>query len=76
MVDIQDSPQTWWEIDCTYSDTPGSRALASGDTAEQAEANFRASLMYPDLAVDVTLKRIGTCTAFEALALEVGGCDA
>jgi hypothetical protein len=76
MVEIQDVPQTWWEIDCTYDGTPGSWALAAGDTAGQAEANFRASLMYPELAVDVKLTRIGTCTAIEAVAREVDGCDA
>jgi hypothetical protein len=76
MVEIQDTPQTWWKIDCTYDDIPGSWAIAAGDTAEQAEANFRGSLLYPDLVVDVTAKQIGLCTAVQALAREVGACDA
>jgi hypothetical protein len=75
MVEIQDTPQTWWEIACSYGGTPGSWALAAGDTAEEAEANFRRSLMYPELAVAVRLKRIGTCTGFEAVA-RGRGCDA
>ena len=76
MVEIQDVPQTWWEIDCTYDGTPGSWALAAGDTAQQAEANFRRSLMFPELAVNVRLKRAGRCTAFKAVARGVRGRDA
>jgi hypothetical protein len=76
MVEIQDTPQTWWEIDCTYDGTPGSWALAAGDTAQEAEANFRRSLLYPYLAVDVRIKRVGTCTAFEVLARAMGGSNA
>jgi hypothetical protein len=75
MVEIRDKPQTWWEIDCTYDGAPGSWALAAGDTAEQAEASFRRALLYPELAVDVTAKQIGLCTAVQALAREVGACD-
>ncbi|SRR6266851_4132692 len=42
MVEIQDLPQTWWEIDCTY-EGKRSWALAAGESQQQAEANFRAS---------------------------------
>jgi hypothetical protein len=75
MVEIQDAPQTWWEFDCIYN---GKRswALAAGDTPQQAEANFRRSLMYTELAVAVRLKRVGRGTAFEALARGVRGGDA
>jgi hypothetical protein len=68
LVEIQDLPQTWWEIHCTYDGAPGAWALAAGHSAEKAEANFRASLMYPELAVDVRMKRVGTNTAFEVIA--------
>jgi hypothetical protein len=76
MIELQDVPQTWWDIDCAYDGIPGSWALAAGDTARESEANFRRSLMYPELAVNVTVKQIGLCTAVQALAREVGACDA
>jgi hypothetical protein len=76
MVEIQDAPQTWWEIQCTYNGAPGAWALAAGDTAQQAAANFLRSLMYPELAVVARIKRVGTCTAFEVLAREMGGSNA
>jgi hypothetical protein len=72
MIEIQDSPQVWWEIQCTYNGTPGSWALATGDTAQQAEANLRRSLLYPELAVAVKLKRVGCYRAVEVLARQMG----
>jgi hypothetical protein len=74
-VEIQDTPQTWWEVECTYDGAPGCRALAAGESPQQAEANFRSSLMYPELATDVTLKRLGQFTAVEAVANAGNGND-
>jgi hypothetical protein len=74
MVDIQDTPQTWWEIDCTY-DGKRSWALASGENQLQAEANFRAPLADPELTVVTRIKLLGESTAVEAVA-SGRGCDA
>jgi hypothetical protein len=72
MVKIQDMPQSWWEIECTYDGIPGSLALAAGETQLQAESNFRASLMYPELAVGLRMRRLGLSTAVQAIASLVG----
>jgi hypothetical protein len=76
MVEIQDMPQTWWEIECTYDGTLGSSALSAGDTAEQAEVNFRRSLMYPELAIEIRLNRIDRCHAGELLRAKLKSWDA
>ena len=74
-VEIQDTPQMWWEVECTYEGAPGCRALAAGESPQQAEANFRSSLLYPELATEVRLKRLGQTTAVEAIA-NAGGRNA
>lgn len=66
-VAIQDTAQTWWEIEYTYECARG-WALAAGETRQEAEANFRSSLMYPELVTDMRLKRLCQFTAVDAVA--------
>lgn len=71
-VEIQDTPQTWWDIQYTYEGARG-WALAAGETQQEAEASFRSSLMYPELVTDVTLNRLGQSTAVQAVVNGAGG---
>jgi hypothetical protein len=60
-------PQRWWDITVTYDGTP-SWAMAAGDTAQEAEENFRSSIQNPELAVIVVIKPIGHYTLIEAMS--------
>jgi hypothetical protein len=76
MARIKDASQTWWEIICTYDGTPGSWALAAGSTAEEAEASFRCSLANPELAEDLSLKRMNASSVCETVFWKMSAHDA
>jgi hypothetical protein len=69
---IQDMPQLWWNIVCTYDGTPGCRALAVGGDEQEAEVNFRNSLGRPELAVIAAIAPIGMATVCEAVGAVAG----
>lgn len=67
LVPIQDRPQKWWCIVCTYDGRPGCIAASVGNTAEEAKATFLGSLAEPHLAVIEELSLIGCCKVIDAL---------
>jgi len=71
---IEDVPQRWWNIICTYDGAPGCRAMAVGEDEQEAEANFRNSLGRPKLAVITAITPIGMATVCEVVGAELNEC--
>lgn len=61
------APQTWWDITYVYE---GKQrwAVASGETVEEAQANFKSALPHPDLVVITEVKLVLECTGIEAMS--------
>lgn len=58
--------QTWWEVDCIYE---GAQmwGVAPGDTIEEAQASFKATLRHPGHATIVSVKPVPECTGVESM---------
>jgi hypothetical protein len=59
--------RTWWDIACVYEGEP-KWAIAFGETAAEAETNFKNSLLVPELVVVVAVKPVPECTGIEAMS--------
>lgn len=60
-------PQLWWDITYVYEGNE-TWAIASGDTVEEAQANFKHSLPCAGQAVIMGVKPIPECTGVESMS--------
>ena len=66
-IPLQEQPQMWWRIVCTYDGRPGSVVAAAGSTADEAKTNFLHSLACPDLALIEEICPIGLCEVTDVI---------
>jgi hypothetical protein len=67
LLSTHDQAEVWWEIDCDYEGQLR-WGVASGDTLEEAESNFKNSLPHPEHVVIVSVKPVPEITGIEAMA--------
>lgn len=66
-IPLQEQPQMWWRIVCTYDGKTGSVAAAVGSTADEAKMAFLESLAEPHLAVIENISPIGFCEVTDVM---------
>jgi len=66
-IPLEDKPQMWWRVVCTYDGKRGCVCAAVGSTADEAKAEFLESLAYPDLALIEEISPIGVCDVTNVL---------
>jgi hypothetical protein len=66
-IPLEDKPEMWWRIVCTYDGKPDCVCAAIGSTAAEAEATLLDSLAEPHLAVIEEVSPMGVCEALDVL---------